>query len=311
MLKSKTTYLVVTLLLSLFTTIQLWGQDSGTLTGTVTNASGSAVPQANVTVKNNDTGMSQSVITNQSGGFTITNLAPGTYTVSVEVTGYRRLSQENVQIVAGQPVRLTLGMQAGSTSDTVEVAGDAPMIQDQNAEISRAYNSRIISQLPLQDRNSEQLVELMPGNTPPAPSVSVLNDPQRCRTWNTNGQPVEANRRLVDGGENDELQQGVSVHIPSLDSVQQMNVITSNYDASQGRAGGTILNYVTKRGTNGLHGSLFEFNADAWERARDYFNPKGFPQARCNSNLLGGTVGGPIVKDHIFGSAREFVKPLN
>src|SRR4029077_19425562 len=116
---------------------------------TVTNASGAAVAQANVTVKSSATGMSQSVITDTSGRFTVPNLAPGTYTVSVEVVGYRRLAQENVQVMAGQPVRLSLGMESGSTHETVEVAGDAPMVQDQNAEISRAYNSRTISQLPL------------------------------------------------------------------------------------------------------------------------------------------------------------------
>lgn len=300
MQKFKPTYLVVMIALSLVTGIQAWGQDTGTLTGTVTNASGAAIAQANVTVKSSAAGMSQSVITNQSGGFSVPNLAPGSYTVTVEVTGYRRLSQDNVQITAGQPVRLALGMQAGSTSETVEVAGDAPMIQDQNGDISRAYNERVISQLPLLDRNSDQLVELMPGNTPPIPSTNPLNDPQRSRSWNTNGQPAESNRRLVDGTENDELAQGVAIHVPTLDSVQQMNVVTNNYDASQGRAGGTILNYITNRGTNGIHGSIFEFNANSWEQARDYFNPVGFPQDRYNSNKLGATIGGPIVKDHIF-----------
>ncbi len=300
MLKKKATYLLVTVILSLVSGIHLMGQDTGTLTGKVTNASGAAVPQANVTVKNNDTGLSQSVVTDASGGFSVANLPPGMYTVSVETTGYRRLSTESVQIIAGKPMNISLGMQAGSTKETVAVAGDAPMIQDQNAEISRAYNSRTISQLPLQNRNTEQLVELMPGNTPPMPSASPLTDPQRSRTWNTNGQPVVANRRLVDGTENDEVQQGVSVHMPTLDSVQQVNVTTANYDASQGRAGGTVLNTITKRGTNGLHGSLFEFNANSFFRARNYFNPKGFPQDRYNSNLLGGTIGGPFVKDHVF-----------
>jgi len=288
------------ILLSLVGTLQLFGQDTGRLTGTVTNASGAAVPQANVTIKNTASGMSQSVITDAAGGFSVPNLIPGTYSVSVEVTGYRRLTQDSVQVTVGQPVNITLGMQAGSTSETVEVGGAAPMIQDQNGEISRAYNSRTVSQLPLQDRNSEQLVELMPGNTPPATSASALNDPQRSRTWNTNGQPAVSNRRLVDGTENDELQQGVAIHIPTLDSVQQMNVITSNYDASNGRAGGTILNSVTRRGTNALHGSLFEFNSNSATRARDYFNPKGFSQSRYNSNLLGGSIGGPIVKDKVF-----------
>ncbi len=295
------TYLQLVFVL-LFVTLglgQMFGQNTGTLTGTITNATGAAVPNANVVITTSSGG-SQTIRTDQSGSFSVSNLAPGTYTVSVEVDGYRRLSQNNVQILAGQPVRLTLGVEAGNIDETVEVAATAPMVQDQNGEISKAYTSRVVSQLPLQDRNSEQLVELMPGITPPAPSVNVLNDPQRSRSFNTNGQPAMANRQLLNGTENDELFQGIAVHVPTLDSVQQMNVITSNYDASQGRAGGTILNYVSRRGTNGLHGSLFEFNANSWARARDYFNPRGFPQARYNSNLLGGTIGGPIVKDHIF-----------
>jgi hypothetical protein len=300
MYKSKAAFLAITIFLALITSVQLCGQDTGTLTGTVTNASGAAVAQASVTVKNNGTGFTQSVVTDQSGGFTVANLMPGTYTVSVEVTGYRRLSEENVQIAAGQPVKLTLGMQAGNANDTVEVTGAAPMIQDQNGEVSRAYDARVVSQLPLQDRNSEQLVELMPGITPPVPTQSVLTDPQRSRTWNTDGQPAGANRRLIDGGENTELVQGTSIHVPTLDSVQQMNIATSNYDAAQGFTGGSVLNYITRRGTNGFHGSAFEFNANSWDRARDYFDPKGFAQDRYNSNLLGGTVGGPIVKDHMF-----------
>ena len=161
------------------TTMQLFGQSTGTLTGTVTDASGVAITQANVTIKNDASGLSQSVVTNSSGGFVVSNLPPGTYTVGVEMTGYGPLTRENVQIAAGQPVKLTLGMQEGSNSATVEVAGDAPMVQDQNAEISRGYDARVVSQLPLQDRNSEQLVELMPGNTPPLPSGSALNDPQQ------------------------------------------------------------------------------------------------------------------------------------
>lgn len=299
--KEKPFYLLVFTALFLVTLTQLMGQNVGTLKGTVTNAAGAAVPQANITIRSNSSGFSQSVITDATGNFTISNLPPGTYNVSVEVSGYKRLSQENVQIAAGQPVRLTLGVQAGSSSETVEVKGEAPMVQDQNGEISRAYDKRAVSQLPLQERNSQQLVELMPGNTPPKPAIiEVIEDPQGSLGWNTNGQPAQANRQLLDGTENDELYRGVAVHIPTLDSVQQMNVVTGNYDASQGRAGGSILNYITNRGTNGFHGSLFEFNDNSWMSARNYFNPIGFPQDRYNSNRLGATVGGPIQKDHVF-----------
>ncbi len=299
--KRKIFYILTFVALFLVTLSQLMGQDVGTLTGTVTNAAGARVPQANITIKSNSTGFSQSVITDATGNFTISSLPPGTYNITVEVSGYKRLSQENVQIMAGQPVRLTLGVQGGSTSETVEVAGAAPAVQDQNGEISRAYNSREISQLPLEYRNPQQLLDLMPGVTPPMPAtVEVVEDPQGSLAWNTNGQPAQANRQLLDGTENDELYRGVAVHNPTLDSVQQMNVITGDYDAAQGRAGGAILNYVTNRGTNGLHGSLFEFNDNAWFNARNYFNPVGFPQDRYNSNLMGGSVGGRIVRDHIF-----------
>src|SRR5882757_1474121 len=112
MLRTTGTYLLVAILLCFASTQILSAQDTGTLTGLVTNASGAPVPQANITVKNNATGMSQSVIANQNGNFTVPNLAPGTYTVSVELTGYRRLSQDGVEVVAGQPVKLSLGMQA-------------------------------------------------------------------------------------------------------------------------------------------------------------------------------------------------------
>src|SRR5581483_11157220 len=104
MLKNKPTNLVVSIFLALIT-LQLWGQNTGTLTGTVTDASGSAVPQANVTVKN-DAGFSQSVITDSSGNFTVSNLPPGTYNVTVEVTGYGPLTRQGVQVAVGQPIRL-------------------------------------------------------------------------------------------------------------------------------------------------------------------------------------------------------------
>jgi hypothetical protein len=177
----------------------------------------------------------------------------------------------------------------------------------------------VISQLPLQTRNANQLVELMPGVTPPTPATieieeqganqatnptfngqTMVTNPQGSLVWNTNGQPTQANRQLLDGTENDELLQGIAVHNPTLDSVEQVNVITGDYDAAQGRAGGTILNLITNRGTNGLHGSVFEFNDNAFFNARNYFNPIGVSQDKYNSNMFGASVGGPVKKDHIF-----------
>ena len=301
----KTLNILLFLLLSSLTMPHLWGQNTGALTGTVTSPSGAPIPQATITLRSTAIGSSQSVITDQNGSFTVANLAPGTYMVTVEVTGYRRLSQDNVQVAAGEPVHLTLGMQPGNTSDTVAVTGEASMIQDQNAEISRTFESRTLTELPLQDRNAEQLVELMPGVSPPLTSTAATNsspltNPQQSRSYSTNGQLPIANRQLLNGTENGELFQGIAVHNPTLESIQQMNITTSTYDASQGRVGGSVLNYITERGTNALHGTLFAFNGNAFLSARDYFNPIGFAQNRYNSNQFGATVGGPIKKDHIF-----------
>ena len=287
-----------------------WGQTTGTLSGKINAANGQAVPSASITVTD-ASGQSRNVVAGADGSFTLSNLPPGTYRVEVQVPGYKRLSQQNVLVSSTNPVNLTLGVEQGNQNETVEVEGQASLVQDENAQIARSYSFRSISELPVQDRNHEQLVEQMSGVTPPLPFVltgtgsvantpSVLYDPQRNRTWNTNGQPAQSNNFKLDGVENLEPFRGIAVHVPTMDSIQQMNVATSNYDASEGRAAGTILQPVTRSGTNALHGSLFEYFANNWTAARNYFDPKGFPQGRFNSNEFGGSVGGALVPNKTF-----------
>jgi len=220
--------------------------------------------------------------------------------VEVEVPGFKRLSQQNVEVTSGSPINLTLGVERGSQAETVEVQGQAPLGDDRGAQVARAYAGRVITDLPIQDLNHQQLIELMPGVTPPLTTANILTDPQMNRIWNTNGQPSQANNSRLDGVENIELFRGPSVHVPNIDAIQQMNLTTSNYDAQQGRAAGSILEPTTKAGTNGIHGSLFEYHSNNWLRARNYFNPSPSPQPRYTSNQFGGSVGGSIVPDHTF-----------
>src|SRR5262249_28650970 len=125
-------------------------------------------------------------------------------------------------------------------------------------------------------------------------------DPQQSRHWETNGLSDTANRRSLDGVENDEPFNGGSAYVTPLQGAAQMNVVTSNYDAQFGRAGGAIINPVTRAGTNNFHGSLFEFNTNSALAARNFFNPKGFPQAHSNINQTGASIGGPIRRDRTF-----------
>jgi len=284
---------------AVFLSSLLWGQSTGTLSGKVTSPNGSGVPSASVVVTDTS-GTARNTISGQDGSFTVPNLPAGTYTVQVEVPGFKRLSQQNVQVIVGSPINLTLGVEQGSQAETVEVQGQAPLGNDRTAEVARSYAGQVITQLPIQDLNHQQLVELMPGVTPPLTSTNILADPQSNRIWNTNGQPSQANNSRLDGVENIELFRGPAVHVPTIEAIQQLNLSTSNYDAQQGRAAGSIIAPITKAGTNGIHGSLFEYHSNDWFRARSYFNPSPYTQPRYTSNQFGGTVGGAIVPDHTF-----------
>ncbi|MCU1262974.1 MAG: Cna domain protein, partial [Bryobacterales bacterium] len=277
-----------------------FGQVRGTLNGKVTAASGGGVPRAAVTITNLATNERHDVVTGQDGNFVVADLAPGSYRISVEASGFKRLSQQDVVVQAGTPIRLALVLDTGSANETVEVGADASLIQDDSAQIGKSYSSRAIRELPLLDRNFQQLSELMTGVTPPEVNTSPLRDPQRNRHWATNGQPFWTNREQLDGVENDEPFFNIAAHVPAMETIQQLNFITGDYDASQGRAAGTIVNVISRSGTNQLHGSAFEFNNNSYFGARNYFNPKGLPQAHYNTNQFGATVGGRIIRDHTF-----------
>src|SRR5579883_849026 len=202
-----------------------FAQDTGTLNGKITAADGSPVPSASITVTDSS-GQARSAVSAQDGTFSVNNLPPGTYRVDVEGPGFKRLSQDNVQVTAGTPVNLQRGMHAGSTNDTVQVQGQAPLGDDRDSQMAHGYSGNVMQELPVLDLNHEQLVEMMTGiSTPvlaPAPEYqsgfdmqpgttsasmnqatnsnysSVLINPQMSREWNTNGQSAQANNKRLD-----------------------------------------------------------------------------------------------------------------
>ena len=303
------------------------GQNTGTLNGKITAADGSPVPSASITVTDSS-GQARSAISAQDGTFSVNNLPPGTYRVDVEGPGFKRLSQDDVQVTAGTPVNLQLGMQSGSANDTVQVQGQAPLGEDRDAQMGHGYSGNVMSELPVFDLNHEQLVEMMTGIAgpvlAPAPEyqngfdvqpgatsasinqatnsnyTSILINPQMSREWNTNGQSAQANNKRLDGLENYDPVLGAQLHVPAIGSIQQMNITNSNYRSETGWTGGSSVNVLTRSGTNSFHGDLFEYNATNWTRARDYFNPKGTKQANLTSNQFGGDLSGPVVKNKTF-----------
>jgi hypothetical protein len=284
----------------LFGTCPVWGQAvTATLLGTVTDASGVVVPNANVIVVETATGVVHKGATNIDGIYTIPYLLPGTYRVDVEVTGFNKFSRENVELKVASAIRVDAQLQPGNITETVEVKAESPVLQTDSAEVARSFATQPVRELPIANRNFQSLVGLVAGVTPPTQGTS-LEDPQGTNYYNANGQWNSANNTQVDGVDNNDPGIGVTIHVPPVEALQEVNITTSNYNAEFGRAGGAVVNVITRGGTNQLHGSLFEFNRNSDLRARNLFNVEPQPKPTLNRNQFGGTVGGPIVRDKTF-----------
>lgn len=273
---------------------------TGTLLGTVTDSSGAVVPSATVIATEVATGVARRTETNQEGIYTVPYLAPGTYRVEIEAQGFKKVVRDNVELRATISTRLDARLEPGQLTEVVEVSAEVPLLQTDRAEVSRSFNRKSVTELPLVDRSFQALVGLMPGVTPPSVDFTRLEDPQGTTFFRANGQGNSANNTMVDGVDNTNPTLGLTVYIPSAEVVQEVNVTSSNYNAEFGRAGGAVINVVTRGGTNELHGSLFEFNRNRALRARNMFNTVPQPQPNFVRNEFGGTLGGPIVKNKTF-----------
>ncbi len=299
MVKKRMILLLVCLLL--LPLAPIWAQATGgTFSGRVTNASGANVPNAAVTITEINTNATQRVLTGPDGTFSIGGLAVGTYRVDVEITGYKRTSQQNIELTASGPVSVNVTLEAGNVNETVEVQGSAPVIQTDNAQIGVALGTRTVRELPVVDRNYQQLIELQPGITPPQPAYDLVQDPARNRYFSTNGQSPLVNMPQVDGVMNLEPFSGSAVRVQPEESIQQLNIVSANPTVENGFAAGTFYTPVTRGGTNGWHGSLFEFYNGNILNTRSFFNTAGNPDARFTYNQMGATVGGAIVPDKTF-----------
>jgi hypothetical protein len=290
---------VCVLLLSAATT--LWSQTgAGTLSGRVTNATGAGVPNAAVTVTNVNSNASVKALTGSDGTFSVAGLAPGTYRVDIETAGYKRTSQQNIELAATGPATVNITLEAGSINESVELKGTAPAIQTGNAEHSVGLGTRTVRELPIQDRNHQELVGLQPGVSPPTPAIDPVRDPDRNRFYAVNGQSPVMNQQELDGVNNLEPFRGTAIRVAPAEAIQQKNVSTASLTAEKGYTGGAWVTDVTRPGTNDWHGSLFEIYSGNFLATRNFLNSSANGDPKFNSNQFGGTVGGPVVRDKTF-----------
>lgn len=273
---------------------------SGTLTGQVTDPSGAVVPNANVTITDTQHGTSVTTTTNPQGLFTRTQLANSTYNVSVSASGFQQAQQRNVVVDVDRETRINVTLPLAGTSQTVTVvANEAPVLQTDRAEISTTIPSTELTSIPTLGQNVTQLELLAPGTVRNTYDIAGTENPQGGQANNTNGLLFGFTNRQIDGADDMDAVLGIQVVNPPPDSLDQMKVTTSNYDAEFGRSGGSFVSYTTKSGSNQLHGDLFEFLRNNYFNARDPYT-EIIRQQPLRFNQFGGSIGGKIIRDKLF-----------
>lgn len=262
---------------------------SGTILGQVTDAQSAAVPQATVTAKNENTGLTQTVQTNESGDYALVNLPPDLYVITVTKDGFSTTVSSNNKLEIGQKLQLNIQLAVGAISETVNVTAEAALLQTQTTETSQVVETKSINDLPLLGRDFLGLTLLSNG--------VVSGQGGNQLNIAVNGQREFSNSVVIDGIEvtgNRNNDTGLS---PSVDSVQEFRIQTSAYAAEYGKASGASVLIQTKAGSNRFNGSVYEFFRPTETAARPFFATE---RGDLKQHNFGGTIGGPIIKDKLF-----------
>jgi len=275
---------------------------TATINGTVTDPSGAAVSGAKITATDTQRGTQYSGTTNAGGRYSIPNLLVGTYDVKVETPGFQTATQSNITLQLNQVAKLDFALQVGNVSTTVEVSGEAPVLQTESTQLGQVIDSRTNTTLPLATRNYVQLTLLAPGSVHPDPS-SFTNGQTTASSGRpyVNGNREQANNFILDGMDNNQVSDNLVGYAPSVDAIQEFNEITQNAPAEFGNFMGGIISTQIKSGANQFHGDAFEFfrndvlNANSWSNK---FTDA--PRQKLRWNEFGGTLGGRIIRDKLF-----------
>ncbi len=283
---------------------------TGGITGTVTDPAGAVVPGAVLRLTNLDTNDSREQLSNEAGGYTFTALPPGRYRLALDHPGFKHFVQEPVEVRVQQFVTLNPALEVGQATQTVEVTGQAALLDAATSSLSQVVENRQVTELPLNGRNTLALVALTPGIR--AQGQFLQNTATRSfagwGNFSSNGGVSDANEMLVDGAAVTMFLVNAPSLIPPVDATQEFRVQTNNYSAEFGRSSGAVVNVSIKSGTNQLHGSLYEFLRNDKLDANDFFqNSSGQARPKLTFNQYGFAVGGPVLLPHVYdGRDRTF-----
>lgn len=280
----------------------------GNISGTVKDPSGAVIPGATVTIQQQETGLTRTVVSEESGFFSAPTLPIGHYTVSAEAKGFKKTVETGLVLNVGEELNVPLVLELGQLSETVTVTGEAAQVDTRSGEVSALVDSTQVSQLPIVGRNYSSLVLLVPGISPDNRANSSAGFTTRGVGLDggvdisSNGNQSNENLWTVDGVNNMDVGSNRTLLVfPSIDSIAEFSVERNSFSAQYGQAQGAVINLITKGGSNQFHGTAWEFLRNTDLNANDFFlNAAAQPKQIEQYNNFGGNFSGPIIKDRIF-----------
>ena len=278
-------------------------QGTSELRGRVLDPQGAVLPGVTIMVRNQDTGMFRETVSNSDGTYFVSGVIPGTYEISAEMTGFRKYNRKDLRLEIGKTLTLDLELAVGALEEVLTVTAESSIVDVTSKEVGGNITGTELVELPSINRNFIGFIGLLPGIVPSISTESFGSD-----SVSVNGSDPRNNNYMLDGANNndDAIGQRAGTQArTALESVQEFQVITNQFDPEFGRTTGAVINAVTKQGTNNFRGSAFVFGQDAELTAKDYFaKRRGLSKPDTQRKEFGGTIGGPIVRNraHFFGS---------
>jgi hypothetical protein len=270
----------------------------GRILGRVADSSGAVLAGVKVIAINEATGVSRETVTNDSGDYGFPQVPIGIYTITFDLTGFKTNERKGIQVELNQVVTFNSVLEIGQTKEVVEVTSEAPLVDTTSTQLGAIVNNKSVNELPLNARDSYQFLQLQPGvQSQLGSSGGTFYGSDKAGSVSVNGGRGRANNFNVNGGDaNDTFVNAAAVQ-PTPDAIEEFRVITNTFDAEYGRNSGAVVNVVTKGGTNGLHGDVYEYFRNKVLNAQGFLNTV---KPQFNQNQFGGTLGGPVKKDRTF-----------
>ena len=280
----------------------VFAQSTATLSGTVKDPSGAALPGAQIVVRNLGTGTERTLTSDTAGQYVAPSLPPGDYSLKATANGFGAFTVQRLTLLVDARTNLDVPMSLASAGETVQVESTAPLIDAESITVGQVIDRRTVQEVPLNGRHFLDLTVLTPGGVT-APANGNLTAPSRglgANSFITAGNRDDSVNFQINGVNLNDLVQNQITFQPSINTTSEFKINNSTFSAEYGRSSGSIVNVSTRSGTNSFHGEVFDYLRNEALDARNYFNPKGTTIAPFKRNNFGGAIGGPIFKNHTF-----------